>query len=157
MAAAGGARQLALTFMRSAAHKGMSFAATFRELKAGGLATYRRTSMLSDFRELAGMPAKGVDLGKMRYDYRPSRESYSLALQFQHQDFRYEVTVDIYKPQTNETFTMATNVTSDYQLTRRQMQEMAFEGIKGSMDRSEFEIRELRPSAAIYREGVAWQ
>lgn len=154
MAVFGGARGLAQAFLRSAAEHGVKFGEVFRDMKAGGMSTYRRTDMLSDYRQFQGIPDKADVLKYVRKDYTPSANLYTVTKGYQHTKFRYQLNVDIYKPLTGETFTMATNIASDVQLTPRQLEEAGIDSVRGGIDKSQFDIIGYHPYAAFAQEGV---
>lgn len=154
MAVFGGARGLAQAFLRAASEAGQSFGEVFRDMQAGGMQTYRRTDMLSDYRQFRGIPEKADLLQYVRKDYTPSAKLYTVTKGYQHTKFRYQLNVDIYKPLTGETFVMSTNIASDVQLTPRQLEEAGINSVMPGVDKSEFEITGYRPYAAFAQEGV---
>lgn len=154
MAALGGARALAQAFLRSAAEQGLSITDAIKAMDAGGVQTYRRTDMLKDYREFAGIPDRADRLKYVPKSYYPSRELYTTTSGYQHTKFRYQLDIDVYKPLTGETFTMSTNIASDQPLTVSQLESAGIESVKGGIDRSEFDIVGYRPFAAFAQEGV---
>lgn len=156
MAVFGGARGLAQAFLRSAATKGIKFGDVFKSMQDAGMSTYRRTNMLKDYRQFAGIPAKADLLQFVRKDYTPSHTLYTVTTGYQHSKFRYQLNVTVYKPLTGETFTMPTNIASDVPLTPNQIQEAGIDSVRGGIDRSEFDIVGYKPFAAFVQEGVFW-
>lgn len=156
MAVFGGARGLAQAFLRSAATKGIKFADVFKSMQDAGMSTYRRTNMLKDYRQFAGIADKADLLKFVRKDMIPSHSLYTTTTGYQRTKFRYQLNVDVYKPLTNETFSMPTNIASDVPLTPGQIEEAGIDSVRGGIDRSEFDIVGYRPYAAFVQEGVFW-
>lgn len=151
----GGVRGVAQSFIRSAVARGLSSADTLRALTAEGL-TYRRTSMLADFREWAQVPAKADRVKAVRHGYRPSRDLFVETTGKQLRPFRYQIGVDVYNPETKERFHFVTNVGSEHQLTMRQALDEALEPIKHSTEAYKSEITGYHVEAAFHREGLEW-
>lgn len=156
MAVFGGARGLAQAFLRSAAESGLKVSDAISALQQGGLATYRRTSMLADYRQFLGIPEKADRLKYMRMDYTPDPRNYTVTKGYQHSPLRYQLNVDVYKPLTDERFTMSTNVVSDVPLTRRQIEEAGIDSVRGGIDKSQFDITGYSLFGAFSREGDTW-
>lgn len=151
----GGIRGLSQSFIRSAVARGLSSAETIRALTAEGM-TYRRTSMLADWREWSQVPAKADRIKAVRHDYRPSRELYIETTGKQLRPFRYQVGVDIYNPETKERLHMVTNVGSERQLTPREILDEAVEPIKASTEAYKSEITGYHVEAAFHQAGMEW-
>jgi len=151
----GGIRGLSQSFLRAGVSAGLSAAATIRTLAAEGL-TYRRTDMLADFREWAQVPAKADVIKNVRKDYRPSRDLYINTTGKQLRAFRYQVTVDVYNPESKEKLQFTTNVTSDREMSPGQVEAEALEPIKRSTEAYKSEIPSYHIEAAFHKEGAPW-
>lgn len=151
-----GARGLAQAFLRSAAESGLKFSDAFSAMQTGGMSTYRRTNMLTDYRQFLGIPEKGDRLKYMRLDFTPDPKNYTVTKGYQRAALRYQVNVDVYKPLTGEKFSMSTNIVSDTPLTRRQIEEAGIDAIRGGIDKSQFDITGYRLFGAFSREGEHW-
>ena len=156
MATFGGIRGLAQAFLRSAAEKGLSFADAFNAMREGGLSTYRRTDMLKDYRQFLGIPDKADVLKYVRRDYRPSRDLYTVATGYQRANFRYQVDIDVYNRTTGESFPMSTNISSDVQLTRGDIEAAGLDAVKGSLDRSQLDVRGYKLFGAFAKGDTTW-
>lgn len=151
----GGVRGLSQAFIKSGVSRGLSAAATIRTLRAQGL-TYRRKSMLADFREWAEVPAKADRIKAVRKDYRPSRELYVTTTGKQLRAFRYQVTVDVYNPESKEKLQFTCNVTSDRQMTIGEVEAEALEPIKRSTEAYKSEITGYHTEAAFHKADMEW-
>jgi len=151
----GGIRGLSQSFLRAGVSAGLSAASTIRTLATQGL-TYRRTDMLADFREWAQVPAKADVIKNVRHDYRPSKALYIETSGKQLRAFRYQVTVDVYNPETKEKFNFVSNVTSDRQLTISEINEEALEPIKRSTEAYKSEITGYHVEAAFHKQDMEW-
>jgi hypothetical protein len=155
MATFKGIRGVAQAFVRSAAQKRLGADYTLRALREAGMG-YRRTDFLRDYREYAEIPAKAERIKYVRHDYRPSRDLFVETVGKQRTTFRYQVEVDVFKPETGETFTMTTNVASDVQLTIGQATSEGIDALTPAIDKSQFEIPGYRVTGAFHKEGEFW-
>ena len=156
MAVFGGARGLVQAFLRSAAEAKIGVNEAIRQLRAAGLATYRRTDMLADYRQFLGIPEKADKIKYTRLDYRISPENYTNITGYQRSKYRYQVNIDTHNPTTDKTFTMKTNVASETQLTRRQIEEAGLDAVKKTVDDYKDDIVKYGVVAAFHQEGEAW-
>ena len=157
MATYGGVRGLAQAFLRSAAESGLSVNEAIRQLRASELGTYRRADMLADYRQFMGIEKKADVLKYIREDYKPSRSMYTQTKGYQRAPFRYQVNMSVYKPLTGETVIVPTNISSDVQLTKRQIEESGIDAVSPALDKSEFEITGYNLYAATYTEEAIWE
>jgi len=151
----GGIRGLAQAFIRSAVAKGLSSTATLKSLVDGGI-SYRRTNMLADYREWGQVPRKMSAIKAVRRDYLPSQSAYVETTGKQTQPYRYQITGNIYNPETGERVDFTTNVVSEFGLTPNQVYDEALEPIKASTEAYKSEIEHYTIEAAFHRIGSSW-
>lgn len=156
MAVYRGARGLAQAFLRAAAERKIGVNEAIRQLQAGGLPTYRRTDMLRDYRQFLGIAEKADRIKYTRLDYRISPENYTEVTGYQRSRYRYQVNIETHNPVTGKTFTLKTNVSSDTQLTRRQIEESGLGAVKDIVSEYKDDIVKYNVVAAFHREGEFW-
>lgn len=157
MAVFGGIRGLAQAFLRSAAELGLGANEAFRQMGEGGLSSYRRQDMLADYRQFLGIPAKADRLKNVRLDYRPSQGLFTDVTGYQRSLYRYQVNVETHNPVTGKSFTMSTNVASDTQLTRRQIEEAGYDAVKKTVDDYKDDVIKYGVAAAFHKSGEMWE
>jgi hypothetical protein len=156
MAVFGGIRGLAQAFLRSAAEMGLSANEAIRQISASGLGTYRRSDMLADYRQFLGIPAKADRIKNVRLDYRPSQDLFTDVTGYQRSLYRYQVRVECHNPVSGKSFTMNTNIASEEQLTRRQIEESGLDAVLKTVDDYKDDIVSYGVVAAFHQEGEAW-
>lgn len=132
-------RGLITNFFRGAVERGWSVSYAISEAKSLGIQTYRRTSMLADYRSLANIPSARNRLIYTPKQYQPGADLYTAAPFKQIRDYRYEVKMDFYNPNTRRHCTQYTNVESDYPMTIKQVEDQARSYFKPSESEYEFE------------------
>jgi len=88
----GATRAAGQLVIKSAAKRGLSSTETMRELAAKGL-SYRRTTMLADYRTAANIKEKEGLLKYVRKDYTPSPRIYAESTHALSREFQYLMTV----------------------------------------------------------------
>ena len=156
MAVFRGARGLAQAFLRSCAERGLGANEAIRMLREAGLATYRRSDMLADYRQFLGIPEKAARLKYTRLDYKISHENYTDVVGYQRSKYRYLVVIETHNPVTGKTFTMRTNVASERELTRRQIEEAGLDAVEKTVEHYKDDIVKYYIGAAFHRAGEAW-
>jgi len=151
-----GIRGMAQAFLRSAAEAGMSANEAIRQLQSGGLQTYRRTDMLKDYRQFLGIPERADKLQHVRLDYRPSRNLFTDVMGFQRSRYRYQVNIYTHNPVSGKDTVMSTNVASDVQLTRRQIEEAGLNAVLKTVDDYKDDIVKYNVAAAFHRADETW-
>lgn len=142
--------------IRKAVTEGLSANATQKVLRDLGL-SYRRTDFLEDFRRIADIPAKTDKLKFVRRDFRPSKSLFTEQTMFQRNRFRYVVSVDVYKPDTGETFSMFTSLAGSIYYTRGEVEEIALSKVSPSIEGSNYIIQRAILSEAFHRKGDIWE
>lgn len=156
MAMFGGARGLWQAFIRSGVKRGWTSSHTLKQGLAAGLKGIRRTDYLKDYREWAQVPAKADRIKAVRHAYRPSRNLFIETTGKQLRAFRYQIGIDVYKPEEKKAFHMVTNITSTRQLTINEILEQGMETPKQSISGSNFEIIGYHVEAVFHKEGEYW-
>lgn len=155
MAIFGGIRGLAQSFMRSAVASGWGANRTLETLREMGYG-YRRTEFLADYRMYTGAHERRELFKFIRKGYYPSLDLYTETTGIQRTAFRYQVDVDVLKPQTGDRFTLSTNIASDRQMSMAEIEREALKGVGPSMDRSEFSITGYKTVGAYHKAGEMW-
>lgn len=151
-----GVRALAQSFLKSAAWQGLSANETIRQLAASGLGTYRRATMLADFKTYSDMPRKAAQLYQVAFDRRPTKALFTENLGKQFSRYKYQVDITGVNHQTGQSYTMSTNITSDSQLTRRQVESAGVDAVYSIFDSYKQDIEDVRMSVAYHRAGDTW-
>jgi hypothetical protein len=149
----GGIRGLAQAFLRSAAERGLSANEAINAMKAGGLGTYRRQEMLTDYRQFLGVPKKADVLKNVRKDYRPSEDLFTPTKGYQRSVYRYQVNVAILNPETGEGNILSTNIATELPLTVRQAESAAVDHFIDIVDRYKNDIVDVELYAVFEQAG----
>ena len=88
---------------------------------------YRRTTLLKDWREMAGLPEKEERLKYVRKEYRPDPASITPTLGAQQRKYVYTFQVTGMDTITGQEITQTMSVASDTLLTRAEAEEQALE------------------------------
>ena len=156
MAFYGGLRGTWSAFIQSGVKRGLTSAQTLRAGRLAGLPTYRRTDYLSDYREAAQVPRRAPAIKAVRRDYLPSRSIYGKAGTNQTRSYRYQIRINIYKPDLKESYHITTNVVSDFQMTPNQVYEEALPPVNESVIGSDFNITDYTVEAAFAKDDAEW-
>ncbi len=156
MAFDGGLRGTWAVFIRSGVKRGLTSSQTLSAGQAAGLGTYRRTTYLADYREAAQVSMRAPAIKAVRRDYRPGRALYGKGGNRQTRNFRYQISIDVYNPETKYRKRNITNVVSDFEMTPNQVYEEALEPIRQSTEAYQSEIRSYVVEAAFVKEGIEW-
>jgi len=109
-------RAYAQEYIRASVERGLISAETIRLLGDEGL-TYRRTTMLADYRDWANVTKKASALKFVRKDYQIGADLYSPVKYSQVLPYRYEVKVTFYDPRREKRIIEFTNIESYDPLT----------------------------------------
>ena len=150
-----GVRAFAQAFVKKAAIEGLSANATLDILRKVGLG-YRRTDFLADFRLYKKIPKLSDTLKHIRKSYRPSKNMFLQPKKWMSRKYAFVTKFRVFKPETGETFTISSRVSSDRILTRGSAERKAIQQVKEAFDRSKFEITSYYLSEAWHRAGSSW-
>jgi len=154
--AVSGAHGMWQAFMRSAVTRGLSVTETLTAGRAAGLATYRRTTMLSDFRAWSGHAAVADRFKYIPKAYRASHALYTENRGFMQSRYRYQVNFTYRSGATGEVISMHQGVSSDRQLTLSEIESEAVDRLKPRMSETGGEIIAYRTTGAFHKEGELW-
>jgi len=154
--AVSGAHGMWQAFMRSAVTRGLSVTETLTAGRAAGLATYRRTTMLSDYRAWTGTVAKAERFKYIPKAYRASQALYTENKGFMQSRFRYQVNFTYRSGATGEVITMHQGLSSDMQLTLSEIESEAIDRLKPRMSETGGEIISYRTIGGFHKEGELW-
>jgi len=142
--------------MRSAVTRGVSVTGAISAGRAAGLATYRRTTMLSDFRGWSGQAAKVDRFKYVPKAYRASQALFTENKGFMSSRYRYQVNFTYRSGSTGEIIRMHQALSSDRQLTLGEIEAQAIDKLKPRMNETGGELISYRTTGAFHREGELW-
>jgi len=143
-------------FMRSAVTRGVSVSATIAAGRAAGLATYRRTTMLSDFRAWSGAPAKANVIKYTPKIYRPASATYIETKGKMFRNYAYTTRVTLRSGATGELVNYNTRISSSKQMTILEIEQMTRDRFQPATDKSGGQILSVVTIGALHKAGEIW-
>lgn len=143
-------------FLLSGFKRGLSASSTLNILKAKGLG-YRRTDMLTRFRELSGIPKKSEAIKYTPRRYRLNRKEFTSGLPTQRHRFKFIVDVTYEDRKTGKVFTEERSTVGNYNLTREQAEREVLNNINREPASVDVGIVVgVTLTAAYHRKGDIW-
>ena len=143
-------RAAAIPLMRRAVAKGQSRASFLRELKAEGL-TYRKTTMLADWRNTAQLETKKDLLKYVRKDRKPTRRVIAEVDWKISEEFMYIVKVKSRKAPDEPITERNINILQDKPLTPVEIERLAWEMISEQSPKKIAQVVGVTPWTAVRR------
>ena len=142
--------------MRSAVTRGVSVTGAIRVGRAAGLATYRRTTMLSDFRAWGTAPAKANTIKYTPKAYRPSSAAYIETRGTMFRKFAYTNRITMRSGTTGTIEHFTTHISSDRQLSIGEIEEIGRDRFQPSVNKSGGQILSVTTIGALHKAGETW-
>lgn len=144
-------RAAAFMLMRKAVDKGQSRSSFLAELRTKGM-TYRKTTMLGDWRGLANLDAKKDLLKYVRKDRLPSSKVIATVPWDMSEEYMYICKVRSRISPDEPITERNINITQDKPLTPLQIEQLAWEMISEQSPKQIAQIVGITPFAAVRRE-----
>ena len=144
-------RAIAIGRMRGALDRGLSFATFFKELQRLKVPTYRRTTMLSDWRAVGELEQKKDLLKYVRKDYYPTERSIAQNPWKLSREYMYKVRVESRLRPDEPLVSRFVNIMSDDPMTPRMIEQAVVEKWREWEKYMDETIEVIAPTTAIHR------